>query len=125
MVGLLAESDRQGPVTTNMSRVETPLLLTPDGTAAIVTLLDWRRTDLKEPCPSPCTNAVEYVETVAVLPFKSVTSVAVVVNGVLVALPFEHLRRGPGSHVSVGARVKFTVPVLYAAVVQLKGEPAG
>jgi hypothetical protein len=39
MVGLLAGADQTGPITTNATRVETPLLLTPDGSAAIITFL--------------------------------------------------------------------------------------
>ena len=79
LIGLLAEPDRTGPVTTNVTRVETPLLLTPDGACAIITLLDWRRTAnphlqeklcLEGSFPGPCNLAVEYVGTAAVLPFR-------------------------------------------------------
>ena len=141
LVGLLAEADRTGPVTTNVTRVETPLLLTWDGTAAIITLLDWRRTDPRAKLgtcawavlpggggqpTSPCSLAVVYVETTAVLPFKSVTSVEVVADGVLVALPFtqqlleDRLARD-GRVAPIEVRVRFTVPLHYAAMVQLKG----
>ena len=119
VLGLMATADRSGPVTTNVTMMETPLLLTPDHSAAIITFLDWRRTAMKTACASPCKLAVEYVAVTADLPFKSVSSVEVVANGILVALPYTM-----GSTVAlpgVQVRVKFIVPVQYGAMVQLKG----
>ena len=132
LVGFMAEADRIGPVTTNVTRVETPLLLAPDGTEALITLLDWRRTDPHaELCleASPCVLDVVYVETIAMLSFKNVTSVEVVANGKLAPLPFQQLQKEsltdpPGAAKgSTVMQIRFTVPLQYAAIVQLKGRP--
>ena len=65
IVGLMAAASQRGPVATNVALVETPLLLTPDHSAAIITFLGWRRAATKAACASPCKRAVEYVAVTA------------------------------------------------------------
>ena len=93
-----------------MPLVETPLLVTPDQTAAVVTLLDWRRAD--QPCVSPCAGLIEHVTLTVTVPFL-VGSVQSVEKGVLAPVTFEKV---DGS----GTRVRFTVGLQYAGMVLLQ-----
>jgi hypothetical protein len=79
---------------------------------------------MKPACARPCSLTASYIATTADLPFTSVSSVEMVLNGILVALP-HGVAASPAHHVNSvvgGMRVTFTVPVQYGAMVLIKGE---
>lgn len=116
LVGLLPVEARRGPVTVaGLSMVETPLLVTPDQTAAVVTLLDWSRSN--SDCVSPCAEKMEHATLTVALPFV-VKSVECVVAGELTQLTFENVDAS-------GMEVQFTVAVRYAEMVVLRDSAVG
>ena len=109
MLSLLPPEAR-GPVQVSLPLVEAPLLVTPDETGAILTLLDWRRT-AKE-CESPCVVPAETASVEVSLPFVVEQVHAVETDGELKLLQFEKLEVD-------GRRVRFSVELQYARVVKL------
>jgi hypothetical protein len=110
LLGLLPAEARHGPVrVTGIPMVETPLLVTPDRTGAVVTLLNWQRSD--GACESPCKQVVKEVTVTVEVPFI-VGSVQRVVQGVLSPVKFEEVGAG-------GMHVRFRVGLQYAGMVVL------
>ena len=106
----LLPAEASGPVQVSVPLVETPLLLTPDRTAAILTLLDWRRT--ANECESPCAIPAENISVDVSLPFMAGRVEAIETDGEVKALQFEKLDVD-------GRHVRFSVELQYARVVQM------
>lgn len=106
----LLPPEAHGPVQVSLPLVEAPLLVTPDESGAILTLLDWRRT-AKE-CESPCVIPAETASVEVSLSFVVGQVHAVETDGELKSLQFEKLDMD-------GRRVRFSVELQYARVVRL------
>lgn len=105
----LLPQEASGPVQVSLPLVESPLLVTPDGTGAILTLLDWRRT---AGCTSPCVVPTTTTAVEVHLPFAVERVEAVETDGELKPLQFKKLDLD-------GTWVCFSVELQYARVVQL------
>lgn len=106
----LLPAEASGPVQVSVPLVETPLLVTPDRSAAILTLLDWRRTATG--CESPCVIPAENISVDVSLPFIPQRVEAIVTNGEVEMLHFERLDVD-------GKHVRFRLELQYARVVQM------
>ena len=102
--------EASGSVHVSVPLVESPLLVTPDRTAAILTLLDWRRT--ANGCESPCAIPAENVSVDVSLPFVAGRVEAIETDGEVKSLQFEKLDVD-------GGHVRFSVELQYARIVQV------